>query len=102
MKFMLLLTPPGVRRTICELPSILNGSCALIWVEETSSSGIATPFTVRQASPSAVGIGISLVARLVKLRFEPITLISPPGATGLVWSAALTILLIWGIGVGAS
>src|ERR1700693_855719 len=84
VKFMLSLTPPGVRRTICELPSMLNGSCALIWEPETSSSGMAMPFTVRQDSPSAVDIGVWLVAILVGLKLEPMTLISPPGATGLV------------------
>ncbi len=78
--------PPAVRNDICELPSILNGSCALICVPDTNSSGMATPFTVRQDSPSAVGIGTWLVATFVGLRPEPITLISPPGATGLVWS----------------
>ena len=46
--------------------------------------GMAMPFTVRQDSPRAVGIGVWLVATLIRLKLAPITLINPPGATGLV------------------
>src|SRR5215470_4493437 len=84
VKLRLLLTPPAVRRVICELPSILKGSCAVICASETNTSGIAVPFTDRQDSPRAVGIGTWLVATFVGLIAEPVTLIKPPGATGLV------------------
>ncbi len=63
-KLKLSLMPPGVRSVICALPSTLNGSCPLICWLLTNSTGTGTPFTVRQLSPSAVGSGISLVARL--------------------------------------
>ena len=62
VRLKLLLMPPGVRRIMVALPSTLKGSCPLIWVLETNSTGMATPFTVRQDSPSAVGSGICWVA----------------------------------------
>ena len=50
----------------------------------------------------AVGIGISWLETLTGLKSVPMTLIKPPGATGLVWSAELTIFEIRGIFTAAS
>src|SRR5262249_29200787 len=63
-KLKLSLTPPGVRRVMVALPSTLNGSWPLIWVLLTNNTGMGMPLIVRQESASAVGRGISLVARL--------------------------------------
>ena len=84
------LVPPGVRSTMLAVPLIWYGNCALICEGETKIMGSTTPFAVRQESPSTVGRGTSMVARVSGLRWLPNRLTSPPGATGSVKSAALT------------
>src|SRR5690348_4656687 len=101
-KLKLLLLPPGVRRIIATFPTVSNGICALIWLGETNRIGTGSPFTVRQLSASAVGSGISAVARLTGLKLEPNTVIRPPGAIPLERSAALTIFAIAGGATEAS
>jgi len=71
VRLKLSLTPAGVRSTMAPLPSTLNGSCAFTCVGDTSSMGRATPFTVRQDSPSAVGSGTSRVAAFTRLKLAP-------------------------------
>ena len=86
--------PPGVNSVMVALPFTLAGNCPLICWPETNSMGTATPLTVRHDSPSAVGSGICWVAMLTGLICWPYTLMRPPGATGLVPSAAFTTLEI--------
>src|ERR1051325_9168520 len=81
VKLKLSLTPPGVWTIIVTFPIAWNGICALICVGETNKIGNGWPFTVRQLSASAVGTGISLVARFVGASWLPKIEISPPGAT---------------------
>ena len=51
----------------------------------TADGGGAVPINVViGGSVAAFTIGISLVARLVRAKLVPLTLIRPPGATGLV------------------
>src|SRR5450755_310805 len=96
------LLPPGVRRITETLPTVSKGICALSWLGETNRMGTGNPFTVRQLSASAVGSGISEVARLTGLSEAPKTLIKPPGAMPPLRSAALTILLMLGGATEAS
>jgi hypothetical protein len=74
------------------LPERVSGNCALIWLGEANSIGIAALFTVRQDSPRAVGSRISEVTMLIALKLAPNTEIREPGATGEIRSAALTTL----------
>src|SRR3712207_3540963 len=76
------LTPPGVRKTSCVLPSIANGSWALICRGDTYITGIGCPLTVRQLSPRTVGNGLVREAWLTGLSPLPYRLINPPEATG--------------------
>ena len=72
------------------LPTTSSGSSALIWRGDANNIGTGTPFTVRQESPNAVGIGISLVATFTGLNWLPQTVTKPPGATEEEPSAAFT------------
>ena len=96
IKLKLPLVPPGVWTTTVSAPTAWKGICAFTCVGETKISGIGWPFTVMQLLPSAVGTGIWLVARLVGLRFDPYSVINPPGAAADLPSAALTIAEICG------
>src|SRR5882672_6732824 len=84
--------PPGVRSTTVASPEAANGNCALICEPDTYIIGIGVPFTVRHESASSVGRGSALALWLIVDNCVPNKLTSPPGATGLVKSAALTIL----------
>src|SRR5580692_7651928 len=65
------LMPPGVCTLMVTSPTACLGIWALICVGETKIRGIGSPFTVRQLLASAVGSGISLVARLMALSWLP-------------------------------
>jgi len=68
----------------------MHGIWALIWPGDTKMMGMGWPLTVTQLLPRAVGTGICFVARLVGFNWLPKIVISPPGATGDLSSAALT------------
>src|SRR6266404_2433648 len=96
------LMPPGVRSTMVASPAALNGSCALICEPETNIIGIGVPFTDRHESANSVGRGSALALSLIAANSVPNRLTSPPGATGCVKSAALTILVSCGGATAAS
>src|SRR5579871_3513672 len=82
--------PPGVWSCRVALPSTFQGNWAVICLLETRVMGIGAPLTIRQVSPSKVGHGAELAVLVELARPEPRRAIKPPGAIGVVKSAALT------------
>ena len=96
------LMPVPVRNTIVPAPATSNGNCAVISVGVTLSRGIGTLLTVRHVSPKSRGAGISRLPAAVTLSSSPWILMSPPGATAVVPSAAFVTAWIRGMVVPSS
>src|SRR5687767_2320003 len=82
------LEPPARTTTLTLVPAgVSNGTCALIWPDETKISGAARPSIVTDVPTISVGRGRETAPPRSDARLSPKMEISDPGATMLFGAA---------------